>query len=103
MKPVIYLPYMYRGHMGVDLRGGDVCVAQQAWDAHDVGPILKLVGGKAMTQRMRGDRLRETDLLGIALGQLPKALTGHWHTTVADEHVGLALCFLNRMVLGAPR
>lgn len=38
--------------MGVDLRGGDVAVAQQFLDDAQVGPAAQQVGGKAVPQHV---------------------------------------------------
>src|SRR5690606_18733115 len=46
--------------MGVDLRGADILVSQQLLDRAQVGAGLEQVGGEAVTQRMRRDRLAET-------------------------------------------
>ena len=50
-------------HVGVELGGGHVLVAEQFLHRADVGAGLEQVGGKAMAQRVRSQRLVDAGLL----------------------------------------
>ena len=39
-------------HVGVDLRGRDVCMAEQHLDHAQVGTVIEQVGGESMAQHM---------------------------------------------------
>lgn len=40
------------GQVGIDLGGGNICVAQKRLDRTQVGAVYKKVGGKTMAQLM---------------------------------------------------
>ena len=70
-------------HVGVDLGGGHVLVAEQFLHRADVGASLEQVGGKAMAQRVRGHWLVEA---GLARGAAHRRLQHLLVDVVASAH-----------------
>ena len=58
MVLLVYLLQPRRVHMGVDLGGGDVGVAEQLLDLPEVGAAGQEMRGKAVSQRVRTDGVR---------------------------------------------
>ncbi len=54
MEGAVHLFQVFVRHVGVDLGGGDALVPQHLLDRPDVRPAAEKVGGKRMTQRVRG-------------------------------------------------
>lgn len=48
MKSFVDFPEMFIRDVGIDLRGGDICVAEEGLDAAQVCAILQKVGSKGM-------------------------------------------------------
>ena len=75
------------GHMGVDLGGGQVAMAQQHLHHPQVRPVVEQMGGKGVTQGMGGQGLANPSLQGIALDEQPEGLAGHAATAYRGEQV----------------
>ena len=61
-------------HVGVDLGGGDVGVAEHRLDAPEVGPSFEQVRREGVTQLVGRDGLGDPGLSRVADDQLPKGL-----------------------------
>ena len=59
MELVVELAEALPGHVGVDLGGGDVGVAEHALYRPQVGAVLQQVRGEGVTQGVRGDRFAD--------------------------------------------
>ena len=74
MKLAMHFLQMAQRQVGVDLRGGDVGVAQQQLHAAQVGTVLHHVRGATVTQTVRaGGRLGHLD-------HMPNPLPSERHT-----------------------
>lgn len=51
--------------VGVDFRGEDALVAEHFLDGTQVSAVFNEVGGKRMTERVRGDFLADSGLHGV--------------------------------------
>src|SRR5690606_11768126 len=64
------------GHMGIDLRGGQVAMPKQQLHHTQVSAMVEQVGGKGMTQGMRRQRFENTGMACMQLDAVPKGLAG---------------------------
>ncbi len=55
VKLAVHLPESVRGHVGVDLGGGDIGVSEHDLDRAQVGAALQQVGGKRVPQAVGSD------------------------------------------------
>jgi hypothetical protein len=55
MKPPMYFPQSIARHMGVDLRGADVGVAEQFLNHPQICAVFEQVRGKTVPKHVRGD------------------------------------------------
>ena len=86
--------------MGVDLRGGNVCMAQQGLNHPQVSPAFEQVGGKRVSQYMRTDPGRvdpgSDGSVIQQLGEPPRgqvaAATTRWKQPYAVGRAGFAAC-----------
>ena len=69
----------------VDLRRGNVCVAQHLLNGAQVGTVFEQMHGKRVAQRVRRDVLRDAGGLLIVLDDLPEALAAHALAVHVDE------------------
>src|SRR3954451_24885453 len=69
----------------VELRGGDVGVAEHLLEAAQVAAPGEQMGGKAVAQRMRAHALGEAGARGVALDDLVGALAGEAGAALVDE------------------
>lgn len=60
----------------VDLRGGNVAVAEHLLDGAQISAVFKQMGRKAVAERVRRDILFDVRLFLIMLDDLPEALGG---------------------------
>ena len=74
-----------RARVGIDLRGGDVGVAQQQLYHAQVGAMVQQVGGEGMAQRVRRQRRMDAGLARMALDQVPEGLACHALAALRDE------------------
>src|SRR5437660_9447628 len=74
-------------HVGIDLRGGDVRVAQHRLHRAQVRAALEQVGGEAVAKRMRVDPLLDAGGARIPAEQLPEPLPRHVAAAWRDEEV----------------
>ena len=51
--------------VGVDLRGGDVGMAEHGLDSAEVGAVHEEIGGEGMTQSVRADVLSDAGHAGV--------------------------------------
>lgn len=56
------LTKLFVGEMGIDLRGCDVCMAQQFLHGTDVCPVYQEIRCKAMAELVRVDVFRDAGL-----------------------------------------
>ncbi len=61
-------------HVGVDLGGGDIGVAEEFLNDSEVGAILQEMGGKGMAEEVGVDVLIDPGLLGALFDNLADAL-----------------------------
>ncbi len=71
--------------MGVDLGGGDVCMAEHELHGSQVCAMGQEVGGKGMTQHVRGDGFADSGRPRRLLDDLPEAQSAHGAAPVADK------------------
>ena len=68
------------GHVGVDLGGCEICVAEELLDCPEVGSAFEQVRSVCVAQRMRvdgtavGQRVPLEDAAGVTRGEHPAAL-----------------------------
>ena len=74
-------------HMGIDLGGGQVAVAQQHLHHAQVRAVVQQMSGKGMAQRMRRQFHFHAGLQRIALDDVPERLTCHAVPTTGGEEV----------------
>lgn len=55
MGGVVGIAQAFFGDVGVDLRGGEGCVAEEGLDAAEVGTVVEEVGSEGVTQFVGGD------------------------------------------------
>src|SRR6476469_3760920 len=72
-------------YVSINLRGGNVSVAQQQLDDTQVGSVVEEVGGERMTQCMGRRQPGYASLAGIAFDQIPECLACHGGTTSGNE------------------
>ena len=73
-------------HMGIDLRRGDVGVAQQLLNCAQIGAAFQQVAGEGVTKDVRRDAGGiEPSGNGKRLQLLPEALAGEMLTSVGGE------------------
>ncbi len=72
-------------HLGVDLGGGDIRVAQHFLDGAEVRAVFQKVGGERVAQGVGSDVLVNLGGLLVVLDHLPEALAGHTLTVDVDE------------------
>ena len=87
MGEAVDLLQALRGHMGVDLRGGEARVPQHVLDAAQIGAALQKVGGEGVAQGMGRERLVQPRCGQSALEHLADAVGLHLVSPVADEEV----------------
>ena len=78
---------MRRGHVRVDLRGGEIGVAQHLLDGPQVGAPLEQVGGEGVTQRVGGDVVGQPRLARIALDDRVQPLPRQPPPAVVEEQL----------------
>ena len=78
-------------HMGVNLRGGNIRMAQHLLDGPQVRSILQQVRREGVPQGMGGDLFLNACLPLIILDDLPKALAAHPLPVHVDKEGGLLL------------
>lgn len=61
---LVHFPQLLVRHVRIDLRGGDVFVAEHGLDASDVGAVFKEVGGETVAQGVRVDVFDDAGLGG---------------------------------------
>ena len=71
MEPVMRVLESLAVRVGVNLRGGDAGVAKHFLDDAQVPTILEEVGRETVTQRVRGEMLRNAGFAGVFLDQAP--------------------------------
>ena len=76
---------MLHRDVGVDLRGGDVGVAEQALDTAQVGAVLHHVGGATVAQHVRAGLADVATGAGGAAHHLPHPLAGERASAHAEE------------------
>ena len=59
MKSAVHLAEMFVGNVRVDLRGGDVLVAEQRLHRAQIGAAFEQVGGKGVPDDVWGDLARD--------------------------------------------
>ena len=64
-------------HMGIDLSGGDIRVAEHHLNRAKVGSPLKKVACKGVTEKMRSDPFPDSRLSAVPLDPFPEALATH--------------------------
>ena len=57
-------------HLGIDLGGGDIGVAQHLLNGVEVCAVFQQMGGKGMAERVGGDVLLDARLLLVVLDDL---------------------------------
>ena len=78
-----YLAEVGVGELGVDLRRGDVGVAQQLLHVADGGAASQHVGGEGVAQGVRRHVRLDAGVLGVVLEDEPEALAGQALATLA--------------------
>lgn len=76
---------VFFGHMGVNLCGANVCMAQQKLNHPQIRPVVDQVGGKGMAQHVRADWAVNTRHQRKSLDVFPEALPGHRRAKVGDK------------------
>src|SRR5919109_1135501 len=71
----------------VELRGGDVRVAEHLLHRSQVAAPREQVGGEGVTQRVRADAIGEPGRDGVAADDLVEALAGQRAAAEIDEHM----------------
>ena len=64
-------------HVGIDLRGGNIRMAQQQLHNAQVSAMIEQMRRKSVAQCMRRQRLGDTCLPRITLDQVPESLACH--------------------------
>ena len=91
MKLLVYLLQPTLIHMSVDLRCGDVGMAEHFLDHPQVGAMVQQMGGKGMTQEMRMHMLLQSGSLGALLNDLLYACCGEESPANAKKDMTLCL------------
>src|ERR1051325_9080078 len=65
-------------HMGVDLRGGEIRMAEHLLHRAEVGATFEEVGGKAVAQGVRRDSLSNSGALRCTLHDTPGTHPREW-------------------------
>ena len=73
------------GHMGVDLGGGQIRVAEKHLDNTQVRPMIEEMRGKRMPERMGREVLPDTHSHGVVPDTVPESLTRHGGCPVTGE------------------
>ncbi len=74
--------------VGVDLRAGDVGVAEEFLDDAEVGAVFEEVGGEGVAQKVGVEVLREAGRLGAGFDDLAHARGGKRAAKDGEEEVG---------------
>src|SRR5687767_1221495 len=78
-------------HVGVDLCGRDVGMAQEELDHPQVGAVIDEMRGERVAQRVRRDRATYAGRLTISLDEAPEGLARHGPAACGyEERVRLA-------------
>src|SRR5690349_856052 len=77
-------------HVGVDLRGGEIGVAQHLLQRAKVGTALEQVSGEAVPERVRRDALPDARTGGSALDDAPGTDAGERPATGVEQHATAA-------------
>jgi len=72
-------------NVGVDLGGGDVGMAKHELDGAQVSAMAQEVGGKGVTQHVRGYGFTDSGRSCRLLDDLPEAESAHGTAAVADK------------------
>ena len=74
-------------HVCINLRRGNVRMAQHLLHRTQVRPVLQQMRGERMTQGMRFDHFLDIGLARVMLDDLPRALAAHLFPQPAQEQV----------------
>src|SRR5690606_17227463 len=81
-------------YMSVDLRRGDVCVAEHLLNGPEVGAALQQMRGEAVSQRVRSDVSRDPCRCDVPLQDLPCTHPAQRRASRVQEEPALALAAL---------
>src|SRR6266852_6507700 len=74
-------------HVGIDLRGRDIGVAEQELHDAQIRAMVEQMRGEGVAQRVRRERSAREGCPGALLYQVPERLPRHRTTAPRDEHV----------------
>ena len=69
MERLVHFAQLFVGEVRVDLRGGDVRVAEELLHGAEVGTVYEEIGGEAVAQEVRVDVVRDAGLFGARLDE----------------------------------
>ena len=87
MVAVVQFLHAFAGDMGVDLRGGEVAVAEQHLNDPQVGAVVQQVGRESMPQGVRREWLVDLGEPRVALDDVPERLPCHAIAAARREQV----------------
>ncbi len=76
------------GYQGVDLRGGDIGMAEHSLNGTEVSPTFQHMGGKSVPQGVRGNFFLYSSLPAVITQYFPEPLPGKTASPVVDKNPG---------------
>ena len=86
MKLLVYRSEILSVYVGVNLSGGEIGVPEHLLNRAKVGTTLQQMGGKAVTQGMRGNCLGDAGFFGRTLDDTPGSDSGEWLASGVEEN-----------------
>jgi len=74
-------------HMGIDLGGGNVGMAEHHLHRAEICPACQQVGGKGMPHSVRADFFVDSPVDGQLPDDLPEPVSGHGPAPVTDKEI----------------
>src|SRR5687768_6246905 len=94
MELAVHRPKILAIDVSVDLRRGNVGVAEHFLDGAKVGAALEQVGGERVPQRVRTHVLRDAGLLDVMAEDLPRSHARERRAARVEEQDALPAAFL---------